>query len=199
MRQSFAGFVLQGIAESSYSDHMRAMAIFLPLAMPVWAEDWTTTSGTTYHDIKVLKIDGDFVTIQDADGEAMIQVSKLPPEIQKAISDDLADNVKRKEALQHPVNIVGTLIEKMSDGILVQCGASPALIEARNNLPEGTIPRDPNAVYGVCFLKNYSEADQLIDNAPIKTVAYPDGPYSYQTVDGSTATISSYTAQSQGP
>ncbi len=95
---------------------------------------------------------------------------------------------------QQSVLVWGTVLEITSDGILVECRADPALVAGANNIPASDMQRDPNTVYGICFLKNYAGADQLTDNSTIKTNAVPSGPYSYQATDGSTKTIPSYTA-----
>jgi hypothetical protein len=68
---------------------MKILTFLLALAVPALANNWTTTSGTTYHDIKVIKIESDYVTVQDADGKAMIEIAKLPPDVQKMLAQEL--------------------------------------------------------------------------------------------------------------
>jgi hypothetical protein len=67
---------------------MKILTFLLAVMVPALANNWTTTSGTTYHDIKVIKIEADYVTVQDADGGAMIEIAKLPPDIQKTLTQE---------------------------------------------------------------------------------------------------------------
>ncbi len=48
---------------------------------------WTTTDGKTYNEVKVEKIQGDFVTIIHADGGARLPISTLPDDIQKQLNE----------------------------------------------------------------------------------------------------------------
>jgi hypothetical protein len=68
---------------------MKTVPIFLFLAA-AHAEDWTTTDGKTYQDVKVTKIEADCVTVLDSDGGARIDLAKLPPDIQKKLGYDPA-------------------------------------------------------------------------------------------------------------
>jgi hypothetical protein len=206
------------------------MAFLLLSLLPTCAEDWTTTSGTTYHDVKVVKLGDDRVIISDSDGEAMIEIAKLPPDIQKklgydtvkaaaaaevnkqlddadaaqsekdkaaAVAKQAADDARKREALKHPFTAWGSVIEKLPDGMLIK-GISPVIVrgaDGSNTLEGLHDPSAPNPVYGIFFLKNDPDQNQLIDGAEVKLTVYADGPYSYQTTDGSTKTIDSYTAQ----
>src|SRR5271167_3028288 len=46
------------------------------------AEDWTTLDGTTYKDVKVIKVEDDAVTILHRDGGALVRFFRLPPALQ---------------------------------------------------------------------------------------------------------------------
>ena len=56
----------------------------------VRAEDWTTTDGVVYRDVKVVKLEDDCVTILYSEGGARVQLSKLPPDVQKKVGFDPA-------------------------------------------------------------------------------------------------------------
>ena len=72
------------------------LALIIPLMMlPLHAEDWKTTDGTIYQDVKVIKVEDDAVTILYEDGGARIPLAKLPPDLQKKFS---YDPVKAKAA-----------------------------------------------------------------------------------------------------
>jgi beta-glucanase (GH16 family) len=55
-----------------------------------FAEDWSTTDGKTYREVKVVKVDDDAVTILDADGGALVPLASLSPALQKQFHFDPA-------------------------------------------------------------------------------------------------------------
>src|ERR1035441_8317942 len=122
---------------------MRTMALLLFRRLPRSADDWTTTSGTTYHDVKILKVDKGYVQILHADGGAMIAIEKLPPAIQKNLGYDpdkekadrlaeqqkeAADAKNKKEALKHPSFIWGSVLQVTQDGVIIQCPDANAVM-----------------------------------------------------------------------
>ena len=62
-----------------------------------FAEDWTTTDGTSYKDVKVIRVEDDAVTILTKDGGALVPIFKLPPALQKRFD---YDPVKAKAAAE---------------------------------------------------------------------------------------------------
>jgi len=62
---------------------------FLTLSS-VRAEEWTTTDGKTYRDVKVVKIEDDAVTILDQDGGALVPIAVLAPDLQQRFHYDPA-------------------------------------------------------------------------------------------------------------
>ncbi len=54
------------------------------------AEDWTTTDGKVYRDVKVMKAEADAVTIICKDGGALVPLSTLPPDLQQRFDYDPA-------------------------------------------------------------------------------------------------------------
>jgi hypothetical protein len=58
------------------------------VALPVAAEDWKTTDGTVYEDVKVIRVEDDAVTIIYKDGGALIFLYKLPPALQQKFDYD---------------------------------------------------------------------------------------------------------------
>jgi hypothetical protein len=69
--------------------------VMVLLGMPLYAEDWKTTDGKVYQDVKVIKVEDDAVTVLFKDGGALIPLIKLPPDLQKKFS---YDPVKAKAA-----------------------------------------------------------------------------------------------------
>src|ERR1700677_3721153 len=54
----------------------------------VRAEDWKTTDGMFYQNVKVVRVEDDAVTIMYKDGGALVPLEKLPPPIQKQFDYD---------------------------------------------------------------------------------------------------------------
>jgi hypothetical protein len=52
------------------------------------AEDWTTTDGKVYKDVKVMKLEPDAVTILDSDGGALVPLATLSPDLQEKFNYD---------------------------------------------------------------------------------------------------------------
>ena len=71
---------------------MRSLLILIVVlaALPVYAEDWTTSDGKTYQNVKVVRVEDDAVTILTKDGGALIPLFKLSPALQKKFSYDPA-------------------------------------------------------------------------------------------------------------
>jgi len=62
--------------------------ISLAVVGVAFAEDWTTTDGKTYKNVKVVKVEDDAVTILDEDGGALVPLSTLPPALQQKFHYD---------------------------------------------------------------------------------------------------------------
>ncbi len=66
-----------------------AMASLLALSsLPVLAEDWTTSDGIKYKDVKVVRVEDDAVTILYKDGGALVFLNKLPSNLQDRFDYD---------------------------------------------------------------------------------------------------------------
>jgi hypothetical protein len=117
--------------------------VFLPalafafLVLPGLAEDWTTSDGKTYQDVKVIRSDSRSVTILTQDGEVAIPLANLPPEIQKRFGSPVAsaspatssapdEKAARDKALRSAVYVYGLVTYKDSRGaLLIDCNAPP--------------------------------------------------------------------------
>ena len=62
-----------------------------------FAEDWTTTDGTKYQNVRIIRVEDDAVTILYKDGGALIFLFKLPPALQQRFD---YDPVKAKAAME---------------------------------------------------------------------------------------------------
>ena len=68
---------------------LRLLILLLALiASPVVAEDWTTTDGTKYQNVRVIRVEDDAVTIIYKDGGALVFLYKLPPALQQKFDYD---------------------------------------------------------------------------------------------------------------
>ena len=68
---------------------LRLLILLLALiAFPVVAEDWTTTDGTKYQNVRVIRVEDDAVTIIYKDGGALVFLYKLPPALQQKFDYD---------------------------------------------------------------------------------------------------------------
>jgi len=54
------------------------------------ADDWKTSDGKVYQDVKVIQTQPDAVTILHKDGGALVPLAKLPPDLQKRFNYDPA-------------------------------------------------------------------------------------------------------------
>ena len=77
-------------------------AIFLIFALALsstsaFAEDWTTSDGTNYQNVRIIRVEDDAITIIYKDGGALIPLFKLPPALQKKFD---YDPVKAKAAAE---------------------------------------------------------------------------------------------------
>ncbi len=71
--------------------HRFALPALLFLSLPLAvADDWTTSDGKTYHQVHVVKIDDDAVTILDSDGGALVPLAALPSNLQQQFHYDPA-------------------------------------------------------------------------------------------------------------
>ncbi len=65
-----------------------AAMIVLFSAPALRAEDWTTTDGKVYQDVKVIHSEPDAVTILHHDGGALVPIANLTPDLQKRFNYD---------------------------------------------------------------------------------------------------------------
>jgi len=77
-------------------------ALFLAFALALcstnsFAEDWTTTDGTKYQNVRIIRVEDDAVTILYKDGGALVFLFKLPPSLQQRFD---YDPVKAKAAMK---------------------------------------------------------------------------------------------------
>ena len=87
----------------AFPDNLDAVkALFLAFALALcstsaFAEDWTTTDGTKYQNVRIIRVEDDAVTILYKDGGALVFLFKLPPALQQRFD---YDPVKAKAAME---------------------------------------------------------------------------------------------------
>jgi thiol-disulfide isomerase/thioredoxin len=91
---------LGSVIDSTTGDTLKKIPILSALApapaptpIPVWTPPavlpeqpdwtWTTISGEVYHNVKVYKVDADYVTATYSEGGGQIPLSSLPPDLQR--------------------------------------------------------------------------------------------------------------------
>jgi len=70
---------------------VKAFLIALAVALfstSAFAEDWTTTDGIKYQNVRVIRVEDDAVTIIYKDGGALVYLNKLPSALQKQFDYD---------------------------------------------------------------------------------------------------------------
>ena len=60
-----------------------ALALSISSATAVAAEDWTTSDGTCYKNVRVIRVEDDAITILYKDGGALVPIFKLPHDLQE--------------------------------------------------------------------------------------------------------------------
>jgi hypothetical protein len=79
---------------------VKALLLILALALGSisgFAEDWTTTDGTKYQNVRIIRVEDDAVTILYKDGGALVFLYKLPVALQQRFDYDPA---KAKAAME---------------------------------------------------------------------------------------------------
>ena len=79
--------------------HVKVLFLAFALALcstSGFAEDWTTTDGIKYQNVRIIRVEDDAVTILYKDGGALIFLNKLPPALQERFD---YDPVKAKAAM----------------------------------------------------------------------------------------------------
>jgi len=114
----------------------------------VHAEDWITTDGKTYHDVKVLKIDDDAVTILDSDGGALISLATLPSDLQKQFhyNPDKAKIAAAKRSADDQASDEALAQQKKAEEAQQQKIAQAAkLTQVASSVPSGTTSDSPTS------------------------------------------------------
>jgi len=62
--------------------------VLASVALPAFAEDWQTTDGTRYENVRVIRVEDDAVTIIYKNGGALVFLYKLPPALQQKFDYD---------------------------------------------------------------------------------------------------------------
>lgn len=142
MRQTLPALLLAGVV----------------LGAPVRAEDWATTDGKSYQDVKVLKVDADVVTILYQDGGATVPLETLPPYLQTRFKYDPAKAkaaaLARTQADKDSITALQAEKDKMNAAKLaaaqaVAKAADDGQKNATNNALKPTPPQnDPLQTHG---------------------------------------------------
>jgi len=103
------------------------------------------------------------------------------------------ENANKQEAKKPAVFVIGTVFQKVEDGVILTGLPSGAAFPGQD-VPKG-MRMKAVAQFERVFIKGYRGAG--VDGALVEVTAYPDGTFSYDTVLGSSSTIRAYTEVSQ--
>lgn len=201
---------------------MKFLVLLAALAvLPLHAEDWTTSDGKTYKDVKVIKVEADCVTVLDSDGGARIDLAKLPVAIQKKLNydPDKAKIASNQRAVSDAQN--AKAIEEERN--LVEDRKGIELVNAHNKEESDKLRAmlvdEYVKIYGHVIQKleggylvsvdsiGGGPVEALITDAPLFLLSsqnmvdgdsveeniYPVGDYSYKNVQGARMTIRKFT------
>lgn len=82
---------------------MKALFLIFTLltaSVPASAEDWTTSDGTCYKNVRVIRVEDDAITIIYKDGGALVPIFKLPAPLQERFDYNPAKAKAAAEARQ---------------------------------------------------------------------------------------------------
>jgi hypothetical protein len=119
-----------------------AAALLTSFATSLRAEDWKTTDGKVYQDVKVVESNPDAVTILHKDGGALVPLANLPPDLQKRFNYDPA---KAKAAADARVNDDAANAQALQAEMNLASQQRQAGSEAQDTAAAGTAPSTNHA------------------------------------------------------
>jgi len=192
-------------------------------------KDWTV-NGREFHNVTVGQVEADRVHITYDGGLGTVMLADMPPDLRKAFNYDpvaaqqveaqreadqqqyaaldaaranqQAQQAKRDALAQHPYYMQGFVLQKVPEGLLVQCNQGELVTDGKPFVgTDGRVHVIPNPrlagterLYGIFLLKNAPNEASLVDNDRISQICYPCGNYSYTSVTGAGDTVRAYTA-----
>jgi hypothetical protein len=159
-----------------------ALGLVVMAAISVRADDWKTTDGKVYQNVKVVKTEPDAVTILFKDGGALVPLTKLPADLQKRFHYDptLAQAAAQARAKADAAN--AKALQAEMDRAAQQ---QQALLTAQNPNTDFATPPSVGSVATTGPLDsppdvNHHTMDELVDiNVKLRwDHSYGDGHYS---------------------
>jgi len=154
------------------------LALFSSVAK---SEDWKTTDGKTYQEVKVVKVQVDTVTILYKDGGVQIPLSTLPSDLQERFhynsvlaSEKISSEKKEQEQIdflkENKLRAGGTIVQIFPNGVILK-GFFTDFVQKnyKNQFNEGA--------YVSCNTTGLSE------NKVWEGFVWSIGDYSYTTVE----------------
>lgn len=118
----------------------------------------------------------------------------------KAAADAQASEKRRKIIDASKMVVTGKLIQKLDNGLLVESGSERErrTITRVMHMPGRMVrlydPKTELQIYdGLCLLTDYPDQAKVVDDDVVHAIAYPNGEYSYTTVNESSKTIRKFT------
>lgn len=181
----------------------KLLAPLLLVACLVHADDITTTTGKTYSNAVVSRIESDALTVKHGGGISRIPFTELGGDLQKRYgfdpakavlnSRDVATETRRQQKIakivQGRCSFYGHVESKTEGGLVIN--GLLGLGKPRREQVGGDfmVTLEKVTFSGRYFLAGYPNEAGLVDNDLVSGVCYPAGIYPYETVLGSQATI----------
>lgn len=156
------------------------------------ADDWKTTDGKVYEDVKLVRLDADSVTILDKDGGARIPLAKLPPALQKRFGYDpdlakAAADLRAKEAALNGKELQAEMDRASS---MHQAGPEPRVVAAPTS-DDPTGPLVPATAGGADSVPISSNGTHHVMDEITSSVGMPTATEaSHHSIDEATQTAS---------
>ena len=117
----------------------------------------------------------------------------------KNYAAQLAAQKRLREVALTRIGIRGKIIQKTAEGLLVNSGSEEWSRISAAERAMGASPGGGGAVIfacfdGVCLLTDFAGADKMVDGEVVETSAYPNGQYTYTTVQNASKTVRRFTA-----
>jgi hypothetical protein len=184
----------------------RYTVLLFLLALLAYAEDWRTTDGTIYKNVKVLSHDAASVTILHEDGGGKILLKDLPPELQirfgyntkeaAAVLDAQAAEI-REERQERQRGDEAAAKDAAEDDQKREQGQH-VRAKVIQVLPGGLLCQVPS---GDDYLSIYIKTDSstAVDGDTVYFFLMPDGRFQYTSTDGAQRTVSQWIPSTPPP
>lgn len=169
---------------------MRYFAILLAFTiLPVQAEDWTVNE-KEYHNVKVVQVDDDLVSITYDGGMGRLAIADLSPDLKKRFNYD-ASKAKAADLKRQEDQAEATA--ESSDSLIPSVDPIKANSTIIQVMPTGFLGSfmTSSGQLSVCFIK--CDTTGMIDGQPWTGEVIPYGTFAYTDTTGAACTVAQFT------